>query len=978
MKKNRKQSMFSRMSRRSIFFFVLLALFISTGCQNQFREVHADQQEMGVKTMTFTLKLKGESDMRAIGRYLRANETEDGDYDTNIYGESPLNEYKVESSTLFFVNQENNKFIKINAGKIDFTNTSSSTPNQKQHTVNLSEDEYLALNNNIFDIYFVANPPEELNSVENFTDLQKLMFETAFSKAGKQNSFVMDGVIKGVEPVWNDGETNYTVNDSKILQLKRAAAKVRLRVKDIDINGYTVATEGDGGAGGVKVYNINEKGYVLTPESFSVTENSNPTQYKNSQNIGDVSGQEYIPIKDITQVNQPTELPQNGEEIAKTKWVNSLPIYTYQNDWSTASPQGKETYLVLKLMLKREEDTDFKPYFYKLPLYHTEEAASQHLNKVERNYLYDVAVTINRIGSTDEFDPVEITSNIAVEPWKIVDIQSDIGMSYRLLVMEEDVLMANTTTREIEYLTSHDVYIVKQPVTSDEEPIEDGDDIVVYYDTFKSNNDFYRIEVRGKKKREYSIPKLNVEYNPTDWERPDGTQLEDTQELYAGININRVLHKEGDISKGKIEIKSQIIKDNPIYSPVHIMFTIKHKKTAYEKSGLKERIHITQFPPKYITAIKSTGKMNSVQGSNEVVTGTGTNLDDYTSIGVKADFRYHTTFGTKATNPFAEQGEEKTRAQDVSTMFRVTTVVPEGDEMIGDPTEVVTITNDLGNQVQIKRTKEDPTSNKIISPEFIVASHFGMPVNLPRYKKNGQKIGWGPFVVAVSPFTTGTYNNSTVIYGPHNGNPFFASTNNPEPEDPANTYSKSYVTSGYYNSNNELRFYYTNGIEDTKDSNTNIGDYYGMKTYFNYKDAEDFCANYFEGEYGRDDIYEEVYFNNYIYNTTQGYVKIPSTRKVKKVFKYKGNWRIPTLAELKFIENIQKSSPKNYNKILWGSYYWAAEKQSQEKGVALRFTAPGVQSEVVNPPLIESFNNGKGIFVRCVFDTYDQDDKDNE
>lgn len=111
-----------------------------------------------------------------------------------------------------------------------------------------------------------------------------------------------------------------------------------------------------------------------------------------------------------------------------------------------------------------------------------------------------------------------------------------------------------------------------------------------------------------------------------------------------------------------------------------------------------------------------------------------------------------------------------------------------------------------------------------------------------------------------------------------------------------------------------------------------------------YKDAEERCYNYFEGEYGTNGTYTE-----YFYDATTG---TRTSRSVVKTFKYQGRWRLPTSAELKYIDFIQDQSGSAVKKLLEGTNYWTAET--------------GKTYNFPNNTLDDRTSGN----VRCVFDTY--------
>lgn len=134
-------------------------------------------------------------------------------------------------------------------------------------------------------------------------------------------------------------------------------------------------------------------------------------------------------------------------------------------------------------------------------------------------------------------------------------------------------------------------------------------------------------------------------------------------------------------------------------------------------------------------------------------------------------------------------------------------------------------------------------------------------------------------------------------------------------------------------------------VRDFPDYSTYTLDSFNYNFYYahNYRSASERCANYFEDEYGMDGYYDEYYINT---NSEQ------TSRKVYKTFKYQGKWRIPTMAELKYIDRIQDNPQSQVKSLLWGDWYWSAQE-----GLAYSFDYNYSQnSNVAN--------------VRCVFDTW--------
>ena len=196
-------------------------------------------------------------------------------------------------------------------------------------------------------------------------------------------------------------------------------------------------------------------------------------------------------------------------------------------------------------------------------------------------------------------------------------------------------------------------------------------------------------------------------------------------------------------------------------------------------------------------------------------------------------------------------------------------------------------------------TDADGESNDIISPSFIIASQHGVMLPLTQY--SGQwTLGWSTEV----DFGSG--------YGPHSSR--YASR-------------KPYYNYYYYSTN-------------------------GGPVYRNYKDAGSRAKSYFESEYGKNGEYTEYYTTYYNDNT---YYK--TSRKVKKVFKHNGSWRLPTAAELKAIAEIQANPKSPLKGLFTGERYWCGQR-----GYAVE----------VNKPPYNAVNLGTGAvtYARLVFDVW--------
>ena len=348
------------------------------------------------------------------------------------------------------------------------------------------------------------------------------------------------------------------------------------------------------------------------------------------------------------------------------------------------------------------------------------------------------------------------------------------------------------------------------------------------------------------------------------------------------------------------------------YIPYHIKFTVKQKRGL-----LNQVVRVLQYPNRYVTGERSQGFHN---GREQYVD------ENDNKKPVYADFRYHSTLGI-----FGTYQEETTLSPQVNEVnFKITTVVPREGERIGSPVDPMT-----------GRTKTDHTSNQLISPQFIIASQHGMtfysfqmptdvPSNMSREKR----------------FSTQNFSAEAPYYGPLSS-AFWGAY------DP-------YINPRDYNAGT---FSYEGGTAKTQ----NIVAY--------YLDAQTRCFEYFEGEFGTNGNYREFYnITTYYDITTMSNKYNWLWRAIYKDFKYQGRWRIPTSAEMKLIDEMQIDKKTEIEGLLFGSYYWVAEK-----GMVYDFLQHKVITfdEMVSKRGRTNSYEGSfpAVYVRPIFDTYMYDEQ---
>ncbi len=152
------------------------------------------------------------------------------------------------------------------------------------------------------------------------------------------------------------------------------------------------------------------------------------------------------------------------------KRTAKLVLYTYPTDWGGDVLQ--ETFVLLNMPGNYTEQEGAQPEdkgsnYYKIPV-RLGDATAHQLN---RNTIYRVNVTIDRMGQPQLDVPVELTPKYKVIPWTTVTIDVDNGDLNYLEVVKDEIIMKNIEKSEEQYFTS------SSPVTA-------RIDEVYYYDKY--------------------------------------------------------------------------------------------------------------------------------------------------------------------------------------------------------------------------------------------------------------------------------------------------------------------------------------------------------------------------------------------------------------------------------------------------------------------------------------------------------------
>lgn len=298
-------------------------------------------------------------------------------------GSEDLNENKIERLDLFVFKQDGSRVKQVTFNSADVKGSPTTEYKHKELTSNELTRSDIDGNK----LYLVANL-ENWGNINDLADLQKATINpaTTFQHNRTQSAFVMDANMPKRE-----------VTAGKIhlkFQLKRALAKIRLKVKDA--SGNTV----DPTEYACQLIHYAADGSIL----------AEGTSTNNALNTEAAASSKVI-APDVTQDNKAV-------------------FYSYANNWIDKSKNpkveepidvSKQTYILLKAKFNN------KDYFYKVPvnkrLYEDNDAATidwtkyEPLYRLDRNTIYDVTAKVDREGGSDPEHPATLNVNPIVSDW---------------------------------------------------------------------------------------------------------------------------------------------------------------------------------------------------------------------------------------------------------------------------------------------------------------------------------------------------------------------------------------------------------------------------------------------------------------------------------------------------------------------------------------------------------------------------------
>lgn len=287
---------------------------------------------------------------------------------------------------------------KVYSGRYTVNNASSLTLSAKRSSFVSGQKYY---------VYLIANstlPVSDYEAVATYNDLVDKKQEdynlhlTALEAADAPKYFLMDAVAKDASDsspvVLNNGV--YTDNTVLEAVLTRAAAKVVVNItasENVEFKQFSVAEGSEGG-----LYYVRNMPY----DTYILAEARPAEQIRTAK------------VRTTTKTNN-AYFTWNPSVDAKHV---SLVTYVYPNNWADNSILEREACVVMNLpMVYTSGESSVNHYnsWYKIPM--TDE------KMFKRNNYYEVNITLNRPGATEESTPIELNDiYYAVEEWVEQDI----------------------------------------------------------------------------------------------------------------------------------------------------------------------------------------------------------------------------------------------------------------------------------------------------------------------------------------------------------------------------------------------------------------------------------------------------------------------------------------------------------------------------------------------------------------------------
>lgn len=495
-----------------------------------------------------------------------------------------LNEFKVRSLHLYFFRSEghddaSSEYVHdvIVDGEFDFS---------RQLRLELPGDAVkegglFGPDSDVCHVYAVANVDESLLTAKTVDALEATVVGSGFDETKIQHSFAMDGFAT----LTLDRRTRSVTGT---ITLQRAAAKLTLSVDvpaSIEVEQKIISPiDGTEQTVLITYYPRTDDMHVWIANGVKQSELNTPAQPVDEERL--YSNEVYVAEGTGSPFTRDSSRP-------KYQYLQDIPFYSYPNSWDPYSPKGN-CYLTLELPWQYTDENGTMRNvvtYYRL-------SVRPESNCIERNTLYDMRVTIRRLGGTSVQQPVDMLFDWNYNmQWNVQTLPTDIK-EIRYLVLNNNnfssaldtyaFMMENETSISIPYNTSHPVEIESVKL---------------------SWRDFYNNADRSIT----LVPSGNsgYTYSDTGSYSPTGD--------FAGIEIDAdasVIRLRRDMVHIAWSNNRPAIRTDDAINAYTFTIKLKHIDAAADEPSARATVVITQIPAIYITTQSTASNRRFINNQN--------------------------------------------------------------------------------------------------------------------------------------------------------------------------------------------------------------------------------------------------------------------------------------------------------------------------------------------------------------------------
>ena len=495
-----------------------------------------------------------------------------------------LNEFKVHSLHLYFFRSEghddaSSEYVHdvIVDGEFDFS---------RQLRLELPGDAVkegglFGPDSDVCHVYAVANVDESLLTAKTVDALEATVVGSGFDETKIQHSFAMDGFAT----LTLDRRTRSVTGT---ITLQRAAAKLTLSVDvpaSIEVEQKIISPiDGTEQTVLITYYPRTDDMHVWIANGVKQSELNTPAQPVDEERL--YSNEVYVAEGTGSPFTRDSSRP-------KYQYLQDIPFYSYPNSWDPYSPKGN-CYLTLELPWQYTDENGTMRNvvtYYRL-------SVRPESNCIERNTLYDMRVTISRLGGTSVQQPVDMLFDWNYNmQWNVQTLPTDIK-EIRYLVLNNNnfssaldtyaFMMENETSISIPYNTSHPVEIESVKL---------------------SWRDFYNNADRSIT----LVPSGNsgYTYSDTGSYSPTGD--------FAGIEIDAdasVIRLRRDMVHIAWSNNRPAIRTDDAINAYTFTIKLKHIDAAADEPSARATVVITQIPAIYITTQSTASNRRFINNQN--------------------------------------------------------------------------------------------------------------------------------------------------------------------------------------------------------------------------------------------------------------------------------------------------------------------------------------------------------------------------